>query len=218
MNDPEACLRRFAGTAESLHGELTALDQVSGDGDFGDNLRDALLSVIAALDAMPSKARVNAFTVAGELFLDTVGGTSGPLLGLLFQAMGRSLQDVRRPVEANIAIGVREGLAAIQRVGEAIPGDRTMVDALVPAADALLAGSDAGTAADAAYCGARKTARLRARLGRASYVGNRAMGSPDPGAVGVALLFRSLAEDNEWEAGWSLSELVATTPGEARRP
>ncbi len=97
---------------------------------------------------------------------------------------------------AALALGVGRGLAAIQRVGEASVGDKTLVDALAPAAAALQAepaGSDPrealGRAADAAWEGVRSTARLTARRGRASYLGDRAAGVPDPGAMGVGLLF-----------------------------
>jgi dihydroxyacetone kinase-like protein len=214
MIDSEAALRRFAEMADTLHGELTALDQVSGDGDFGDNLCDALARAVAKLHdhATLDVGQRGPFLMAGTLFLDTVGGTSGPLLGLLFQAMGRALELTTQPAARRLASGVTEGLAAVQRVGEAAPGDRTMVDALAPAAQVLSQGGDLAAAADAAYEGARSTADMRARLGRASYVGDRAVGSPDPGAVGIALLFRAFADVEADGRGceWTLSALVAT--------
>jgi phosphoenolpyruvate---glycerone phosphotransferase subunit DhaL len=213
MIDSEAALRRFAEMAETLRPELTALDQVSGDGDFGDNLCDALARVVAGLhDQSTPGGQRDSFLMAGTLFLDTVGGTSGPLLGLLLHAIGRALEQTTPPADRALASGVAEGLAAVQRVGEAAPGDRTMVDALAPAAEILSQGGDLAAAADAAFAGARNTADMRARLGRASYVGDRAVGSPDPGAVGIALLFRALAEVGADGRGceWTLPELVAT--------
>jgi phosphoenolpyruvate---glycerone phosphotransferase subunit DhaL len=214
MIDSEAALQLFAEMADTLHGELTALDQVSGDGDFGDNLCDALARVVAELHGQSTQDgdQRGAFLVAGSLFLDTVGGTSGPLFGLLFHAIGRALEQTTQSADRRLASGVAEGLAAVQRVGEAAPGDRTMVDALAPAAEALSQGGDLVAAAEAAYDGARRTADMRARLGRASYVGDRAVGSPDPGAVGIALLFRALAEVEADGRGcvWTLPALVAT--------
>lgn len=214
MIDSEAALRRFAEMAETLRPELTALDQISGDGDFGDNLCDALARVVAELHDQPTPddGQRDSFLMAGTLFLDNVGGTSGPLLGLLLHAIGRALEQTRPPADRALASGVAEGLAAVQRVGEAAPGDRTMVDALAPAAKILSQGGDLAAAADAAYDGARNTADMRARLGRASYVGDRAVGSPDPGAVGIALLFRALAEVEADGRGceWTLPALVAT--------
>ncbi|GAB2841010.1 hypothetical protein GCM10022221_45400 [Actinocorallia aurea] len=171
-------LRRFRAAVHEAHPRLTELDRLAGDGDFGDNLRTGLDLTVARLDDAPDDGR-DAFTVAAEVFLDEVGGTSGPLFGLLFQELGR----------AGWAEGSAEGLAAIQRVGEARVGDRTMIDALAPAAESLRDGGSPVDAALAAVAGAHATAALRARMGRASYVGDRAQGSPDPGAVGVALLF-----------------------------
>lgn len=153
-----------------------------------------------AVSAVGSAARP--LEAAASAFLDEVGGTSGPLFGLLFQELAASVRrmDTGRPTDA-LAAGVRDGLAAIQRVGDAEEGDKTLVDALAPAAAALsaVAGSPASPAADpgqalaeaatAAWQGVRRTARTTARRGRASYLGDRAVGVPDPGAVGVALLF-----------------------------
>ncbi|MEV6154019.1 dihydroxyacetone kinase subunit DhaL [Nonomuraea sp. NPDC052129] len=200
-------LRRYAADVEAAHAELTRLDQLSGDGDFGDNLRSGLRRVIDELDRAGTAG--HGFDVAGRVFLDDVGGTSGPLFGLLFTEIGRALDGDKptgRALDGDVpswAAGASAGLAAIQRVGEAAVGDRTLVDALVPAV-AALESDDAGAfarAATAAADGARSTAGLRARLGRASYVGERAKGVADPGAVGVALLFRALAEVEEPGSG-----------------
>ncbi|WP_146104041.1 dihydroxyacetone kinase family protein [Nonomuraea solani] len=186
---PEApVLRRYAEAVDAAHGELTRLDQASGDGDFGDNLRSGLRRVIAELDSGGSSG--DGFDVAGRVFLDEVGGTSGPLFGLLFTELaGRGDGDQ----QVRWARGAAAGLAAIQRVGEAEVGDRTLVDALAPAVAELERGTGFAAAARAAAEGAQGTAGLRARRGRASYVGDRARGLPDPGAVGVALLFQALA-------------------------
>jgi dihydroxyacetone kinase-like protein len=181
-------LTAYARVVRETHAALTHFDQVSGDGDFGDNLRDGLDAAESAAVRSPERP---ALDTAAQVFLDEVGGTSGPLIGLLLHAVSRALDG---GVASDAwAQGVRDGLAAIQRVGEAEPGDRTMVDALVPAAEALEAGDDAEAVAAAALAGARATAELRARRGRASYVGERAVGVPDPGAMGVALLFWALA-------------------------
>jgi dihydroxyacetone kinase-like protein len=182
MLDQETVLRRFAQAVEDAHEELTRLDQRSGDGDFGDNLRGGVRAALARFET----GEGTAFGALGEVFLDEVGGTSGPLLGLLFTEIAHA-DDFRA--------GAAAGLAAIQRVGEARVGDRTLVDALAPAVDAL--GSGYVAAAKAAADGAAHTAGLRARMGRASYVGERAKGDADPGAVGIALLFWAVATTAE---------------------
>ncbi|GAA5157452.1 MULTISPECIES: DAK2 domain-containing protein [Amycolatopsis] len=194
MFDQESVLRRFAQVVEDAHGELTRLDQRSGDGDFGDNLRGGVREAVARFDAGGSSA----FGALGEVFLDEVGGTSGPLLGLLFTELAHALDREAEPVAAFRA-GAAAGLAAIQRVGEAQVGDRTLVDALAPAVEALESGGFA-TAAKAAAEGAARTGELRARMGRASYVGERVKGEPDPGAVGIALLFWAVATVAEPDA------------------
>jgi phosphoenolpyruvate---glycerone phosphotransferase subunit DhaL len=177
-----APMRAVVAAAEPT---LTALDEASGDGDFGSNL-DEGLDRAQALGA--------GWSSLVEVFLDEVGGTSGPLFGLLFQQVALAAADTEDYLPA-LGRGLAEGLAAIQRVGEAEVGDRTLVDALAPAVDALRAAPDdaAGMVA-AAVDGALATADIKARRGRSSYVGDKALGHPDPGAVGLALLLAVLAE------------------------
>ncbi|AHH16666.1 putative dihydroxyacetone kinase subunit 2 [Nocardia nova SH22a] len=168
---------------------LTTLDEITGDGDFGVNLREGFAEVADRLAAPDAPAP---WDTLRAVFLDEVGGTSGPLFGLLFQSLGARAAQSDSYIDA-LRIGIGDGLAAIQRVGEAEVGDRTMVDALAPAVQALSDG-DAAAMVSAAVDGALSTAAVRARRGRASYLGERAVGHPDPGAVGVALLLCVLAE------------------------
>ncbi|BBJ46641.1 dihydroxyacetone kinase [Streptomyces antimycoticus] len=201
-------LTRFAATVRSVEPELTALDQKAGDGDFGGNLVTGMDGVRRALDALAAGAGNGErnrrgpdapLDAAARVFLDDVGGTSGPLFGLLFQELADALgMAAAPPGTAALALGTAAGAAAIQRVGEAEVGDKTMVDALVPAARALASCEPTAdpayalhVAAVAAHRGARSTTDLRARRGRASYTGDHARGVPDPGALAVALLFAS---------------------------
>jgi dihydroxyacetone kinase-like protein len=181
-------LRQYAQDVHEVHDLLTSLDQISGDGDFGDNLRTGLDMVVRELDSQEPQG--SAFTAAARVFLDHVGGTSGPLIGLLFQELARA-ENLSGSDDEQWREGLAAGVAAIQRVGEARRGDRTMLDALIPARDALMDGGTISDAADAALAGAQGTALIRARHGRASYVGDHALGVPDPGAMGLALLFWS---------------------------
>jgi dihydroxyacetone kinase-like protein len=195
-------IRRFADSARATEPELTALDQQSGDGDFGVNLNAGTTAALARLDTLDEAGRRRAagpLDAAAAAFLDEVGGTSGPLFGLLLQSLAAAAEaEEGRLTTPALAKGVAEGLAAIRRVGEAEPGDKTLVDALHPAAGTLAAaGAPASPdealrlAAEAAWQGVRDTAGLRARLGRASYLRDRATDVPDPGAVGVALFLTS---------------------------
>ncbi|WP_067669191.1 dihydroxyacetone kinase subunit DhaL [Nocardia miyunensis] len=185
----------FADRVTAAEPQLTAYDRAAGDGDFGDNIAGAVALVRTELAVLPETASASeVLATTATVFLDRVGGTSGPLFGLLFQALSRAVGDTLTP--AALAEGAAEGLAAIQRVGEAQVGDKTLVDALSPAVDALRSlPSDTGVdeafqaAATAAVDGARGTRDIRARRGRASYVGDHAIGVPDPGAVTIGLLF-----------------------------
>lgn len=195
-------MRRFAESVLATRGELTELDQRAGDGDFGVNLSTGLSFVLAGLDQHTEDSPEAAvpLNTAAEAFLDEVGGTSGPLFGLLIQELADAARATPTLTVATLSQGAGAGLAAIQRVGDAEAGDKTLVDALLPAVRALEGVPDSGDpgsalheAARAAWDGVRETAELSARRGRASYMGERAAGVPDPGAVGVALFFSSAA-------------------------
>ena len=184
----------FATDFETQRERLTELDRAAGDGDFGTNLRSALGKVQRRLADDPPTARA-VFGAVSDAFLDT-GGTSGPLFGMWFRALSRALPEADPAGAADVARGVQEGTATVQRLGGAEVGDKTMVDAMVPAA-AALAGAQGSlaealtAAADAAEQGAAATEELVARRGRASYVGEVARGVLDPGALAVALFFRA---------------------------
>jgi dihydroxyacetone kinase-like protein len=126
-----------------------------------------------------------------EGFLDT-GGTSGPLFGMWFRELAKAT--AQRADAGALAAGVAAGVATVQRLGQAQVGDKTMVDAMLPAAEAMTGHdlhADLAAAARAARTGAASTQELRARRGRSSYLGDVAVGVLDPGAVTVALFFES---------------------------
>lgn len=201
LRDGFDAYKRLVDDTEPL---LTSLDERSGDGDFGANLQGGLAR--AAVTARGSDGVQAWADLAGE-FLDDVGGTSGPLLGLLFREIHRAAQ-AGTTIAAVLRDGAAAGLAAIQRVGEARLGDRTLVDALEPGARALQDDGALAAAVDAAIDGAVSTRDLVARRGRASYVGDRAVGHPDPGAVGIALLFIALGEADGFAVGPALDRLL----------
>lgn len=179
---------------------LTQLDSAIGDADHGANMRRGFGAVLDALaDAQPDTA-ADVLVKTGNTLVSSVGGASGPLYGSAFRAIGKALTEPDPDSKALLA-GLADGLAAIQRLGAAVPGDKTMVDAYAPAiaafeqdlsAGATLAAA-AASAADAAEDGMRATISLQARKGRASYLGARSVGHQDPGATSTALIFRTLA-------------------------
>lgn len=180
---------------------LTQLDAAIGDSDHGVNLRRGFAAVVAALASLDPETVGEVFVKTGTTLVSTVGGASGPLYGSAFRAIGKPLS-VPTVDGGQLLAGLRDGLAAIQRLGAAVPGDKTMVDAYAPAVAAfereLQAGGGlaaaAARAADAAEDGMRATVALQARKGRASYLGARSIGHPDPGATSTALVFRALAK------------------------
>jgi len=196
MNAPDTrdWMRRFFAAFDREQHALTDLDRRSGDGDFGTNLRSALGRARTALDTAETATPGDVLDVVSTAFLHT-GGTSGPLFGMWFRHLAKATR-VETIGIAELAHGFADATAAVQRLGGAEPGDKTMVDAMVPASQALAAASGSlhdalAAAAAAARAGAEATADLVATRGRASYIGELARGVLDPGAVTVALLVES---------------------------
>lgn len=177
--------------------ELTALDREVGDGDLGINLARGATAILDAGERL-RRSRDEAATLVAlsQVVRREVGGTSGPLYSILLLAMSEALAvDSGGSASERWATAFSEGVERVRLIGGAAPGDSTMVDALQPAADALAAApGDVSSAAGAATRGAESTAELRPSLGRSSYVGDRAVGVPDPGARAVALQLAVLAE------------------------
>lgn len=166
---------------------LNALDAKSGDGDTGSTLAGAARALAGALDRLPLADRAALLRGIGQELGQTMGGSSGVLLAIFFSAAGDAGGD--------LASSLKAGLARIQAVGGANLGDRTMIDALAPALQALPEGLQA--AAIAARKGADATAQItRAKAGRSAYVSaDQLRGHNDPGAEAVALLFEGLSAD-----------------------
>nr|AHE14705.1 Dak1 domain protein [uncultured bacterium] len=193
-SDTRDWMQRFFVAFDREQQALTDLDRRSGDGDFGANLRSALGRARNALETTETATPGDVLDVVSTAFLNT-GGTSGPLFGMWFRELAKATR-IEAIGVADLARGFADATATVQRLGGANPGDKTMVDAMVPATEALAAASgsldDALTAAAAAArSGADATADLLARRGRASYVGEVARGVLDPGAVTVALLIET---------------------------
>lgn len=193
-----AAAMAVAAALDAAEAELTALDAASGDGDLGLSLARGA----AAIRALPDGAFVDAPTmlaaIAGAL-RRAIAGSSGPFYATALLRAARLLP--RHPAPADWAAAFAGAVGAIGELGGAKPGDRTMLDALHPAAEALAAALQGGAtaraalvaAADAAAAGAQATAAMHPRRGRASYLGARAIGTPDAGASAVVVWLRALA-------------------------
>jgi phosphoenolpyruvate---glycerone phosphotransferase subunit DhaL len=193
-SDTRDWMRRFFAAFDREQQTLNDLDRQVGDGDFGANLRSALDRAHAALENTETGTPGDVLDVLATAFLHT-GGTSGPLFGMWFRQLAKATRAETIGVAA-LARGFADGTAIVQRLGGAKPGDKTMVDALVPASESLAVASGSldgalAAAAAAARSGAEATASMLAKRGRASYVGEVARGVLDPGALAVALLIES---------------------------
>jgi dihydroxyacetone kinase-like protein len=179
---------------------LIQLDAAIGDGDHGTNMVRGFEAVVQTLNADGGSSPGKLLILAGRTLVSTVGGASGPLWGSALRSGGRVLGD-QPTFDGNQLVEVlAAALASIKDLGTAAVGDKTMVDALEPAVDAMRARLTKGAstdealkaAAEAAEAGMRSTIPLQARKGRASYLGERSVGHQDPGATSTALIIRAL--------------------------
>ncbi|WP_055468123.1 dihydroxyacetone kinase subunit DhaL [Streptomyces ardesiacus] len=195
MLDAEFFRRWMTATTALVDREaerLTALDSPIGDADHGSNLQRGFTAVSAALEKDAPATPGAVLVLAGRQLISTVGGASGPLYGTLLRRTGKALGDSGEVSKEQLAEALRAGVEAVRTLGGAAPGDKTMVDALVPAVEAL--GDSFAAARTAAVEGAEATTPLQARKGRASYLGERSIGHQDPGATSAALIFVALEE------------------------
>jgi dihydroxyacetone kinase-like protein len=205
----DSWLRLAATRLHDQAAALTALDQAIGDGDHGTNMDRGFSAIVAQIDAgaadgdgdrAMTAARLRA---AGRTLISTVGGAAGPLYGTALMRAGGAIaaSDGATGAEAALA-GLDAAIGGIQALGKATAGEKTMIDALIPAVEAaraeLARGADikAVTAAmaTAAEAGSTETIPLLATKGRASYLGERSIGHQDPGATSAAVLLRALAD------------------------
>ncbi|WP_066039129.1 dihydroxyacetone kinase subunit DhaL [Herbiconiux solani] len=203
-------IRRSAAVIAEHRVELVTLDREIGDGDHGENLDRGYSAVLAKLDELPADAVPgDALKLVATTLISTVGGASGPLLGTAYlKAAGAVGKEPELDGAALVALltAARDGVVLR---GKAEPGDKTMIDAWTPAVDAAAAAQAAGkdevaileAAASAAEAGAVATEPLVARKGRASYLGERAIGHRDPGAQSSSLILRAAADAAVADAG-----------------
>lgn len=196
-----AGLRAIAAALEAAEGELTALDSVVGDGDIGLSLARGARAIDEALPTLDSDHPAAALQALAGVLRRVLGGTSGPLYAVFVLRAATTLAEAHDASDARAwASAFRAGCEAVQTLGGGKAGDRTMLDAMLPAADAIDAavarGDDARgiarSAAEAADAGVEATRTMRPRLGRSAYLGDRTHGHADPGAYAVALWLKAL--------------------------
>ncbi|MBI5103980.1 MAG: dihydroxyacetone kinase subunit L [Solirubrobacterales bacterium] len=198
-----AWIRRYAAVIEEHRVELVRLDTAIGDGDHGTNMDRGMKKVLEKLDGSEGDDIGATLKAVGMTLVSSVGGAAGPLYGTLFLQMGTATAGSSTLDVGALADALDAGVKGVQARGKAEPGDKTMVDALLPAVAALReAQADGGVgpaaaaerAAAAAEEGMKATIPMEARKGRASYLGPRSVGHQDPGATSSYLLLRSAGE------------------------
>ena len=195
-------LQRLHAEVEAHRDELTRLDAAIGDADHGTNLHRGFAAVVEQLPALAGRDAGAILKTTGMTLVSTVGGAAGPLYGTAFIRAGMALADRPEPNADDLVAAWEAALEGIQARGKAQRGEKTMVDAIAPALDALKRakgnGDDLPTAMRAAVTaaedGMRATIPMRATKGRASYLGDRSVGHQDPGATSAHMIVRVMYE------------------------
>ena len=182
--------------------QLTDLDAAVGDGDFGISLDRGFTAVQEELSANPPADLRAVFQKVANVLIKTMGGSSGPLFGTFFLRAGAACADKSELAPADVVALFQAGVDGLQQRGKAALGDKTMMDAWLPAVDAMRGALQAGnglteileSATAAAEAGMRATIDMQARKGRGSYLGERSIGHQDAGATATYMLFKAAAE------------------------
>jgi dihydroxyacetone kinase-like protein len=195
-------LERFGEAVTVNAAELTRLDSAIGDADHGTNMDRGFRAVQERVLTQEGLDLSTLFKQTGMTLIGTVGGAGGPLYGTVFLRLAQATAGKEGLTLEDVTDALAAALEGVQQRGKAEPGDKTMVDALGPAVDALRSAvadhadgpAALDAAADAAREGAEATIPMQARKGRASYLGERSIGHQDPGATSTALMILALAE------------------------
>ena len=188
-------LRGAATEVKANHEELSRLDSFGGDGDHGTTMVRAMGCMEKAIDAASTHDVKTLLNDVGWAIMGVDGGATGPLLGMFFMGMSEGASGDVVDAET-LAVMFESGLVKVQKQTKAQVGDKTMIDALVPAVHAMKSASDKEMvsalkcASDAAEQGAVSTKELQARFGRAKNIKEKSIGTQDPGATSVAYMFR----------------------------
>jgi phosphoenolpyruvate---glycerone phosphotransferase subunit DhaL len=201
-SEVRAWIGAYATTIAEQRTELVRLDTAIGDGDHGTNMDRGMRAAVEKLEATDGDDIGALLKAVGMALVSKVGGAAGPLYGTLFLQMGTATSGRSELDLAGWREALEAGVKGVQARGKAEPGDKTMVDALLPALDSLRAAEADGAAlgdalrasAGAAEDGMKATVPLEARKGRASYLGPRSVGHQDPGATSSQLLLAAAAE------------------------
>jgi phosphoenolpyruvate---glycerone phosphotransferase subunit DhaL len=194
----EKLVRALATTVIEHADELTSLDQAIGDGDHGLNMKRGFEAVLATLPGVADKSLPEMLKAIGMTLVMKVGGASGPLVGTFFMELGKALPE--QPVRTDIVAATDKAINAVKARGRSEPGQKTLLDVLVPVQAVLANGGDAGAIAAEAASAADRTTPMLAIRGRASFLGERSIGHMDPGSRSASLLIAAAVTTLEFEA------------------
>ena len=174
--------------------ELTELDAAIGDGDHGLNMKRGAQAIQAKLGELQAMSLNEALKTMGMTCLSTVGGSSGPVFGTLMVTLGKELPP--QPQAADVARALAAGIAALSRLGKVEVGQKTLLDVLDPVQKVLASGGDnmVSRVRQCAHDSAAATAQMDAIKGRASFLGDRALGHVDPGSRSMALIIDAVCD------------------------
>jgi phosphoenolpyruvate---glycerone phosphotransferase subunit DhaL len=207
LRQAELVVRTIAQTAVDNETYFCQLDAVVGDGDFGYSLARGFEIVLSDWEALEYEDAGGLLKKTAIVLTKRIGGTSGPIWGTAFLRAGTTLSGTPEPSSDDVIAAMRAAIEGIKQRGDTDLGDKTLLDALVPAVDelekALAEGAPDALPRAAATCreAAEATKGMLAQRGRASYTGERSRDSADAGAVGVAVLFEAVSK------AWQESEL-----------
>jgi dihydroxyacetone kinase-like protein len=194
-------LTAAAAQIQANHQMLSQLDSAVGDGDHGTTMLRAMDAVSKTVSENPESDLKSLFSATAWALMSCDGGSTGPLLGSFFMGMSDGAAERRELDHAGVVSVFEAGVAKLQKQSRAQVGDKTMMDAFLPALAALQSADKTGgieaaltQAADAAAKGAEATRNMKARFGRARNLGDRVLGHADPGAVSVSLIFKGFSE------------------------
>ncbi|MBC3795461.1 dihydroxyacetone kinase subunit DhaL [Acetobacterium tundrae] len=195
-------IRIYADKMAEHRQELTDLDQAIGDGDHGINMSRGFKAVMEKLPAVENKSIDEILKTVGMTLISTVGGASGPLYGTAFMKAGMSTKEKEELSNEDVILAFDEAVGGIQFRGKAVRGEKTILDSMIPAIDAIKASIKEGKtmaealveAEKAAWNGVEYTKTIIATKGRASYLGERSIGHQDPGATSMAYAFQAANE------------------------
>lgn len=194
----EKLVRALVGTVIEHADELTSLDQAIGDGDHGLNMKRGFEAVLATLPDLADKSLPEMLKAIGMTLVMKVGGASGPLVGTFFMELGKALPE--QPARADLVAATDRAINAVKARGRSEPGQKTLLDVLVPVQTVLANGGDARAIAAEAARAADRTAPMLAIRGRASFLGERSIGHMDPGSRSASLLIGAAVTTLEFEA------------------